>query len=79
MNKPIHFFTSRLRKFREDRDWSQKQLAGFLTLQIGKEISTETVNYWENKKRGANAEMALNVASALKIDVMELVERKNGE
>ncbi|CAB4155435.1 HTH_XRE domain containing protein [uncultured Caudovirales phage] len=79
MNKPIHYLTFKLREYRESKGWSQKELAGFLTLQLGKEISIETVSYWENKKRAVNAETALNIASAIKCDVMDLVERKDGE
>lgn len=77
MNKPIHFFTAKLKQYRDDRDWSQQQLADFLTLQLGREISRTTVNYWENQKRGVMAELALDVSNALKIQVMDLVQTKN--
>ena len=76
MNKPIHYFTKSLKQFRDDRDWSQQQLADFLTLQLGKEISRTTVNYWENQQRAVNAELALSIASATKMQVMDLVEQK---
>lgn len=78
MNKPIHFVTNKLRQFREDRDWTQKQLADYLTLQIGEPVSREDVNYWENGKRGVTADRALQISDATKIQVMELVERRNG-
>jgi DNA-binding XRE family transcriptional regulator len=54
-------------------------MADFLSLQLNKPISRITVNYWENQQRAANAELALAIAHALKIPVMELTERKDGE
>lgn len=77
MNKPIHFVTSKLREYREDRDWSQQQLAEFLTLQIGKKISRETIAYWENQTRGLMAEDAVNLANALRVPTGELFIQKN--
>ena len=79
MNKPIHFFTKALKQFRDDRDWTQQQLADYLTLQLGEKIGRGTVAMWEIQERGVNADKALAVSSALKIQVMDLVERKSGE
>ena len=76
MNKPIHFATKKLKQFRDDRDWSQQQMADFLTLQLGVDISRETINYWENRKRGLTAEKALEISKATGINVMELVDKK---
>ena len=78
MNKPIHFVTEKLKQFREDRDWTQQQLADFLTLQTGETVSREEVNYWENQKRGVTADKALAISDATKIKVMELVSRRDG-
>lgn len=79
MNKPIHFFTKQLKQFRDDRDWTQQQLADYLTLQLGEKIGRVTVALWESQERAVNADKALAIASALKIQVMDLVERKGGE
>ncbi len=76
MNKPIHFATKKLKQFRDDRDWSQQQMADFLTLQLGSDISREIINYWENRKRGMTAEKALEISKATEIKVMELVDKK---
>lgn len=78
MNKPIHYVTKKFKQFRDDRDWSQKEMADFLTLQLGKEISRTTVNYWENAKRGLMAEQALELSKALSIPPIELFEQRNG-
>jgi transcriptional regulator with XRE-family HTH domain len=77
VNKPIHFVTKKLKQFRDNRDWTQQQLADFLTLQTGETVSREEVNYWENNKRGVTADKALAISDATKIPVMELVERRN--
>jgi transcriptional regulator with XRE-family HTH domain len=79
MNKPIHYFTKELKQFRDDRDWTQQQLADYLTLQLGEKIGRVTVALWESQDRAVNADKALAIASALKIQVMDLVERKGGE
>lgn len=77
VNKPIHYATKRLKAWRDDRDWSQQQLADFLTLQLGKQVTRSTVQKWENQERGIVADQALMISKALSIPVMELVERKN--
>lgn len=77
MNKPIHFVTNKLRQYREDRDWSQQQLAEFLTLQLGKKISREMIAYWENQSRGLIAEDAVNLANALRVPTGELFIQKS--
>lgn len=77
MNKPIHFVTKKLRQFREDRDWTQQQLADYLTLQTGTNVSREEINYWENGKRAMTADKALEISNVTKIPVMELVERRD--
>ena len=79
MNKPIHYFTKSLKQFRDDRDWTQQQLADYLTLQLGEKIGRVTVALWESQERAVNADKALAISSALKIQVMDLVERKGGE
>lgn len=79
MNKPIHFMTKRFRQYRDERDWSRKQMADFLSLQLGRSLSQSTIQKWEEQRMGVNAETALDVAKALQIQVMELVERKDGE
>lgn len=76
MNKAIHYATKKLRIFREDRDWSQRQLAEFLSLQLNEKISQVTVNYWETGKRAMTAEKALQISNATRIPVMELVARR---
>lgn len=80
MNKPIHYFTISLKRFRDERGWTQQQLADYLTLQLGEKIGRVTVALWESQDRAVNADKALAVASALKIQVMDLVEQKtNGK
>lgn len=77
MQKPIHYATHRLRKYREERDWSQAQLAEFLSLQLNKSVTRSTVQKWEEGKRGIVAEQALEMSKILKIPVMELVARRD--
>lgn len=75
MNKPIHFATKQLINYRLDRDWTQEEMAQFLTLQLGRKVSRFEIIRWENQTRGINAEVALNIASILKIPIMQLVEQ----
>lgn len=75
MNKAIHFVTPKLKQYREDRDWTQQRMADFLTLQTGKPVSRQDINYWETKKRALTADRALEIHDATGIPVMELVER----
>lgn len=77
MNKPIHYATAKLKQYRDDRDWSQQQLADFLTLQLGRTITRSTVQKWENGERGIVADQALDISKALQIPVMELVARRD--
>ena len=77
MNKPIHFVTNKLKQYREERDWTQRQLADFLTLQLGRPISRVTVNYWENQSRGLMAEDAIELAKALSVPTAELFVQKS--
>lgn len=79
MNKPIHFFTFKLKEFRENKGWTQQQMADYLTLQLGEEIGRVTVTRWETQERAVNADKALAISAALKIQVMNLVEQKSGE
>lgn len=76
MNKPIHFATSKLKEFRSDRDWSQQEMADFLTLQMNRNISQTMVAYWETQTRGMMAEAALELSRAVKIPVADLFEQK---
>ena len=76
MNKPIHYATSKLKQYRDDRDWSQQQMADYLMLQLNKEISRSTIQKWENGERGITADMALEISKVTKIPVMELVARR---
>lgn len=76
MNKPIHYATKRLKQFRDDRDWTQQQLADFLSLQLNQSVSRSTIQKWENMERGITADTALEVSKVLKIPVMELVARR---
>ena len=79
MNKPIHYVTNRLKLFRSEKDYTQEDLAAFLSLQTGRQISRETIVYWENQTRGLTAETALEVSKATGIAVQDLFERKNAE
>jgi ribosome-binding protein aMBF1 (putative translation factor) len=79
MNKPIHYVKSVFKQYRDDRGWSRKQMADFLTLQLGRSLTGSTIQKWEEQRMAVNAETALDLAKALQIDVMELVERKNGQ
>lgn len=78
MNKPIHFVTDKFKQYREDRDWTQQDMADFLTLQLGRKVGQVTVAYWENQTRGLMAEAALELSRALKISTAKLFEQKNG-
>lgn len=77
MNKPIHYATSKLKQYRDDRDWSQQQMADYLMLQLNKEISRSTIQKWENGERGITADTALEISKVTKIPVMELVARRD--
>ena len=77
MNKPIHYATPKLKQYRDDRDWSQQQMADYLMLQLNKEISRSTIQKWENGERGITADMALEISKVTKIPVMELVARRD--
>lgn len=76
MNKQIHFATHLFKKYREERDWSQHQMAEFLQLN-GVQISQGMISKIEEGKRGLTAQRALELSKATKIPVMELVMRKD--
>ena len=74
--RQIHYVTSRLKEFREARNWSQQELADFLQLQIGQKVSRSSVQKWENQERGLTGEFALEVARVTDIKIMDLVETR---
>lgn len=78
MNKPIHFVTKKFKKYREDCDWTQEEMANFLTLQTIP-MSRPEINYLETGKRGLTADKALAISKALNIPVMELVITKRND
>lgn len=79
MNKAIHFVTNKLVKFRQERDWSQQDLANYLTLQMGRTISQQMIANWESGARALTAESALEISKATKIEVMDLVYQKESK
>jgi transcriptional regulator with XRE-family HTH domain len=74
MNKKIHFVTDKFKQFRVDRDWSQTQMAEFLTLQLGYNVSRAMIQKWEERERAMKAISVLDISKVLSIPVAELVQ-----
>lgn len=77
--KAVHYFTKQLRKWRENKDWSQDQLADYLSLLLGRTVRRDTVAQWENQIRALKADDAVEISGALKIPTAELFERKDAQ
>jgi transcriptional regulator with XRE-family HTH domain len=74
MNKKIHFVTDKFKQFRKDRDWSQTQMADFLSLQLGYKVSRSMIQKWEERERAMKAIAVLDISKVLSIPVAELVQ-----
>jgi transcriptional regulator with XRE-family HTH domain len=64
----IKAFGMNLRKLREDRGWSQQQLADSAN------VPKITIQRIELAKSSATIDMAVSIANALEIEVRKLVE-----
>ena len=53
-----------------------EQIAATLGIQS---VESQPEEFWETQKRAVNADKALAISAALKIQVMDLVEQKSGE
>lgn len=76
MNKPIHYATHRLKKYRTERDWTQDQMAQFLRLS-GIEITRSWLARLEAGTGAITATHALEISRITKIPVDDLVMRKD--
>lgn len=77
MSRSILYANKELSKRRKARGWTQEQFALLLTLQSGQGVSQSLVEKWENKARTIKPEMALEIATALKSDVREIIDQEN--
>lgn len=77
MSKSILYAKPQLAIRRRKRGWTQEQFATLLSLESGQNVSQSLVEKWEQRKRTINAEMALEIAKALRSDVREIIDQEN--
>lgn len=66
-------------QYRLDRDWTQEDMSGFLTLQLGRPFSMSLLQKWEQRTRPVRPEMCIEISKILNINVRELFEMRGSE
>lgn len=74
-----YYPTKAFTQYREDRDWSQDDMANFLTLQLGRPFSKSLVQKWEQGVRSVMPETCIEISKILNINVRELFEMRGSE
>ncbi len=70
------YATNRLKKAREARGWSQAEMATMFSLETAIEVSQSLVQKWEIGERPITPDTALELARFMKVDIRDLVKRK---
>lgn len=76
MGKVQWFATGKLKEFREQKGYTQKEMADLFSLEFGTAISTSLWQQWETGVQNLLPEQVLYLAKLLKTDYKELVEQK---
>jgi transcriptional regulator with XRE-family HTH domain len=76
MSKTKYYTTPELKVERLKRDYSQEQMADFLALKLGRELSLSFYQKLEQGVATLSVELALDISAVLKRPVRELVEQK---
>lgn len=70
------YATKELKKARIRKNWSQQEFGGILRVQCGVKASHSAVQKWEDGRRPIMPETALEMARILRVQVDEIVERR---
>lgn len=70
------YATPALKKAREARGFSLRQIADVLSLETGNEISYSTISKIENQEASMSAELALEFSKMFRIEVKTFMVRK---
>lgn len=79
MSKAILYATPLLVQKRNEKNMSQKEFADWLTLELGRPVSASIVQKWEQRRERISSELALEIARVIKVQVLDLVKRQDGE
>lgn len=74
-----YYPTAAFTQYRMDRDWSQQQMADYLTLQLGRPVSKSLVQKWEQGVKPVTPDSCIEIAKILQINVRELFEMRGSE
>lgn len=70
------YVTNQLKIGREAKGWSQEDLAAMFSLETGIPATRSLIQKWELGERTIAANTALEMARFMRIDIRELVKRK---
>lgn len=76
VSKTKLFATDRLKKSRELKSYTQQEVVDIISLQSDENISFSTYSKIEQGIMAMSAQLALELARLLRVDVKEIVERK---
>lgn len=79
MAKPQIYATEKLKSAREEKGFTQKEMADLLSLEFNRGVSESTYQKWEQGTLNINPEQAVELSRYLKIDLSELVEKRENE
>jgi transcriptional regulator with XRE-family HTH domain len=71
------FATEKLREFREHKGYTQQEMADFLSLEFGRNISVSLYQQWETGVQPLQPEQILDLARVARVDYKVLVEQKD--
>lgn len=75
-SKPKYYATDKFKSKREELQYTQAQLADWLSLELGISISVYMVQKWEQGRVPMNSDTAMRVAGLFQMPIVELVKRQ---
>jgi len=77
MAKTEWYATTKLKELREDRGYTQKEMADLISLALGRSISESLYQKWEQGVQNLLPEQVLELSKYFRIDYKEIVEQRN--
>lgn len=77
MAKTEWYATPKLKELREERGYTQKEMADLISLALGRPISDSLYQKWEQQVQNLMPEQVLELSRYFKTDYKELVEQRD--
>ena len=76
MGKIKWYATTKLKELRESKNYTQKEMADLLSLEMGRSISESLYQQWEAGSQNMLPDQVLEIAKYAKLDPKDLVEQR---